>query len=449
MLNYNLDPVIEKIRANKYVNVAIQSSDVKESADVCTYLQEKFSTTPNTNFYVIGDVLIGSCCTDIIASRRCNADYIIYLGEFCQSSIEVTVPISYVYNIVEFDSDFLSNKVETLLKDLDYTKLLLVYNAALHHRLPEICKTLLKLATHIYVAQCFDDNARHDAIGSRKQLAGRPVYKYIIDDSSCATILGEYELETNTNDILILFLNISGGCDGLRDTIALETSGCQYYELLVDSGDVLNLDGYGDKLRINRYKNIEKVKGASKIGIITLTKCLSGINRLRSEMHNLLKKSNKKCYVFSINHLTEAKLTNFPAIDIYCLLSCSHTALTLPAILSKHLVLPFELLVALGVIDWSVDYVFDFNILLKFIYAHAIIPDSGESDNDKEKSEIKKICGGTELSLYAKNFYDNLPHNKDRTFSGLDPLYNFDKESKIIRGSHGTASGYSHEYTHK
>lgn len=69
-----MDAIECEIRSAGYRRIAIQSSDVESATTLSTELSKRFSSdTDKRELYVLGDVFIGSCCTDLIASRRCAA----------------------------------------------------------------------------------------------------------------------------------------------------------------------------------------------------------------------------------------------------------------------------------------------------------------------------------------------------------------------------------------
>jgi len=87
----------------------------------------------------------------------------------------------------------------------------------------------------------------------------------------------------------------------------------------------------GDTLREfnERYGGVAKVSESRTIGIIigsmglTAEKTQSLVNRLQT----LILASGRRYYTFVMGRLNEAKLCNFPEIDLYCLISNEDTAL--------------------------------------------------------------------------------------------------------------------------
>lgn len=73
------------------------------------------------------------------------------------------------------------------------------------------------------------------------------------------------------------------------------------------------------RLLASRYSLSEKVKGVENLGVL--------LNKLDTESHKLLdlvkgvcSQAGIKCHCLSIGNLTEAKLANFPLIDMYLIL---------------------------------------------------------------------------------------------------------------------------------
>ncbi|KAK2195750.1 bifunctional Diphthamide synthesis DPH1-DPH2/Diphthamide synthesis DPH1-DPH2 [Babesia duncani] len=433
-MQQSIQKVVNEIEVKSYKHIAIQCSNVNKAAELCLELQDIFNhkNKKEVQFYVIGDVLIGNCCTDLIAARRCQADLILHIDYSCQSRFDIDTPIRYIFSKYYFNPKDVIDKLKCIIDETRVDKILLVYNPSLHHAIDNVIKGL---NIDIYVAKCFEDYQANDSNEEcpTQLLGGRYIYRNN----------ERVRIDWSDNKLLICFLNVAGECETLIKQIALESCGCMFKVLEIESNGInqIDMDRYGDELRMRRYVKIEKLYNSSTIGLLTIPKCLSVCNELRQRLSKVLKINGKKCYTFSINHLTEAKLRNFPNVDIFCLLSCAQTSLSLPEEINKMIVFPFELLVACNVLDWSTNYIFEFTQLLPYL----------DINHDKEgvvlNTELGVIYNRQELIERGNLFFESLTSNSNRTYKGLDPLHGLDENTTITKGSDGIACGYKHEYS--
>jgi len=100
------------------------------------------------------------------------------------------------------------------------------------------------------------------------------------------------------------------------------------------------------------------VKDASVIGIIVGSMGLTAdsTNHLLKRLQTLIYHSGKKHYTFVMGRLNEAKLCNFPEIDVYCLISNEDQALIPPKTFHVPVVTPYELELGLGAHEWKSSY---------------------------------------------------------------------------------------------
>jgi diphthamide biosynthesis protein 2 len=115
-------------------------------------------------------------------------------------------------------------------------------------------------------------------------------------------------------------------------------------------------------LLTRRYNLIMKAQKANIFGIIVVN---SNVVNYSDEIRNLkalLDNHEKKHYTFSMNKLNEAKIKNFPEIDVYVVISCPKSCFYEYSEFYKVVILPYELRVAFGEIQW------DGNILMDSVY---------------------------------------------------------------------------------
>lgn len=67
---HNLDLLVSTIRDRGFKSICIQSKDTNQSLAVCDHLQELFKSDSTVKFYILADILSGSCCLDVVATKR-------------------------------------------------------------------------------------------------------------------------------------------------------------------------------------------------------------------------------------------------------------------------------------------------------------------------------------------------------------------------------------------
>ncbi|KAK1443363.1 diphthamide synthesis dph1/dph2 [Babesia gibsoni] len=436
----DVDAIASEIRDKGYRRIAIQSSDVTAATTLCTELSRRFHESEGKEeFYVLGDVFIGSCCTDLIAAKRCDADYVLHVGPSCQSSIAPQMPVRRVFNRVTLDESILRERVNQVLGAHEFERVLIIYDTAVHHLRYVLCDILRHLHKETFIAECREYvSVNTECTGEQETFCGRTVLSITEKGEEAVTVDSLCLGDKNT---LVVYIKTDTACEGSLDQIAISSAGSQFHVIHISNGNASesNEDSLGDKLRLRRYRNVEKVKAADTIGVMVVSRNLRHSSELRLNLAKLIKHSGKRSYALSVNCLTEAKLANFPNIDVYCLMSCGSAAMSLPDEISRRTVSPYDLLVGLDRMDWSMPYEFDFSRLLRYTHIE------GVEKQDARKQEMRKLQGGTELKVQVEAFMATLPDNSKRTFSGVDPEYGISDKPTIIKGFHGTASGYEHE----
>lgn len=95
------------------------------------------------------------------------------------------------------------------------------------------------------------------------------------------------------------------------------------------------------------------------VGTLSTASYLSVLDRLKE----LCKSSGKKYYVFSVGKLNVAKLSNFPEVDVFVLLSCPYNIMLDWSSYYRPIVTPFEIEIAFNSFKswmvgtgWTPDY---------------------------------------------------------------------------------------------
>eukprot|EP01039_Chlorochromonas_danica_P011051 gene11051-12307_t len=128
-----------------------------------------------------------------------------------------------------------------------------------------------------------------------------------------------------------------------------------------------------------RYGGIFKAKESETIGLILSSMGLDHtlLRRCLLRLQRLLQAARKKYYTFIMGRLNEAKLCNFPEIDVFCLIASEDISTIKPRTFHVPVITPFELEVALGAREWQSCVI------------HSVEDYLGADDNDLETCLVK------------------------------------------------------------
>eukprot|EP00606_Chrysophyceae_sp_TOSAG23-5_P000926 GSChrysophyteH2.ASY1.ANO1.1283.1 assembled CDS len=170
-------------------------------------------------------------------------------------------------------------------------------------------------------------------------VGGLVVPEEVLTDTSCQLIyIGE-----KAQQIQAISLQL-----GLHELITYSPS----------SRSILTLRGESTLPFRQRYGGIARVKSASIVGIIVGSMGLTGGNtRLIIErVQAVCAAAGKKTYTFIMGRLNEAKLCNFPEVDIFCFISNEDVGVIPPKTFHAPVLTPWELEIGVGAREWTSSY---------------------------------------------------------------------------------------------
>jgi len=129
---------------------------------------------------------------------------------------------------------------------------------------------------------------------------------------------------------------------------------------------LLKIRGQDSKIFRERYGGVSRVKDSSIIGIIIGSMGLTGESTrlIVTRLEGLIHAAGKKSYTFVMGRLNEAKLCNFPEIDLFCFVSNEDTSLIAPKTFHVPVITPWELELGLEVREWTSVYMSNPNQIL-------------------------------------------------------------------------------------
>ena len=139
---------------------------------------------------------------------------------------------------------------------------------------------------------------------------------------------------------------------------------------------------------MKRFYLIEKAKDANIFGILIGTMSVAKYKEAIDHVSSLLKKANKRYYMFLIGKLNCPKLNNFMEVDMYVMISCNENCLINSKELNKPIVTVYELEIAYNSARlWGNEFICDYRQLLEGSEHHVPIEVSNE------ESDVSLITG--------------------------------------------------------
>jgi len=148
--------------------------------------------------------------------------------------------------------------------------------------------------------------------------------------------------------------------------------------------------GQVNKVLLQRYSNVERVKEATIISILVGTVVVPEYLTLISKLKEVITKSGKKCYEVLVGKINEPKLKNLAIVDLYVYVGCRETSLIEFKQFMMTLVTPHELLMALlpETFPWECRVITDFGLLIpKLTTDDFASVDVGAAKTEEEKED--------------------------------------------------------------
>lgn len=331
---------------------------------------------PNTqNLWVLADTSYSSCCVDEVAAEHVKADLLIHMGDACLNDVS-KLSCAYVFGKPHVDVDELVSKIR--------------------ERYPETASKVVLMADtpHTYIL--------HEAKRSLSDYENLVV----ADVESSAPILGYQPVPARASDLRALN-RVFVGLEGKEEQEENDETLMLYDLFHVTSPSAPRLLQLTTKFLLvtlfdpssnstsqgpfpnlaRRYRYMHMARTAGTIGILVNTLSLSNTRELIKGISNKIKEAGKKHYIFVVGKPNVAKLANFDAIDLWCVLGCDHQGIILDQTNEyfKAIVTPYELLLALSDgLTWTGKWVTDFR---------SILGELGEEPEEESEAttESKKI----------------------------------------------------------
>ncbi|PIS53904.1 diphthamide biosynthesis protein 2 [Candidozyma auris] len=339
--------------------------------------------SPQT-LWVLADTSYSSCCVDEVAAEHVKADLLIHFGDACLNAVS-KLPCAYVFGKPLVDIHKLVDQFKGRYPEKD-AKVVLMGDAPhtyiLHH-----LKESLSEYTNLVIG---DVEALAAPILGYKPMPARAtslralnrVYHGLDEDDSA---LANYDLFHITAPETPRLLQLTTKFSSVTLFDPLDNS--------VSQGPYPNL--------MRRYRYMHMARAAGTIGILVNTLSLSNTREVINGIAKKIKEAGKKHYIFVVGKPNVAKLANFEAIDLWCVLGCDHQGIIVDQNNEyfKAIVTPYELLLALSdELSWTGQWVTDFKSIL------SEIGNESDDEQDDAKKKFKEVVDGSDSDEDAPMF---------------------------------------------
>ncbi|VEU19972.1 DEKNAAC100339 [Brettanomyces naardenensis] len=403
---YSLEKLIEYLKTKTaegtqcFNRIALQFPDelVSDSAIVSEILDE--SLPGEKQIWILADTSYSPCCIDEVAAEHVSADIVVHFGDACLNPVE-KISSAYIFGRPYLDLD---KAAETFRNThLDKTaKVCLMADVAYSFHIPELYRTLKEEYPCLICADVdFDKGGSDSKVIDQYVINLKEISLPIWDVSRILRGLDEEEVKSSVDhdsytqvtqdyglfylgsppDPKLLLLSTKFGDVTCVDPVTLETS-----------------HGMTPSLS-RRYRSMMIARSASTVGILVNTLSLQNTRILLNKVAKWVKDAGKKHYMFVVGKPNVAKLANFEAIDVWCVLGCGQSGIILDSYgdYYKPIITPYELeLALLPEVTWTGKWVTDFEEVMN--------QDGYNSEKEEEVNDKQEINENEEKDEFAPEF---------------------------------------------
>ncbi|KAH3899984.1 2-(3-amino-3-carboxypropyl)histidine synthase SCDLUD_004301 [Saccharomycodes ludwigii] len=362
-------------------------------------------------FWVLADTAYSSCCVDEVAAEHVKADLVIHFGDSCLNAIQ-KLPVIYSFGTPKIDVDEIVNKIVCKMNDTgngnqNDKKICLMADAPHTYCLNKIAGELIKLgfANVIYCDINFallpenckvvgsyynkNNNGFSEAKDSKNEgeplIIGENRVVFAQNQEGCSSIeeLGDFNLFhiTTPEPPQLLYLTTIFN-NGEINIINTNDGVCT-----IDNGPFPSM--------MKRYRYMHMARTAGTIGILVNTLSLRKTKETINVLTRMIKEHEKKSYLFVVGKPNVAKLANFEAIDVWCILGCPQGGIIVDTTneFYKPIITPYELQLSLRrEISWTGKWITPFENVLREIKENN--PEYNIDDNtDNDEPVFSAVTG--------------------------------------------------------
>lgn len=325
---FNLDRLVEILQSQQFQRICLQFIDeyLGESVEIFLFLQERLPD--NVELYIIADSTWGTSVDDISASHV-TADLLVYFGSDLSSSSSIPTIIMIPSQALDYAESSAAINTSFLHQDFTNKKLILLYEPCYYWAVGRIW---------------FDLNLPSSAsshIASLPAIADldnwRPPSSPILPSNTNKYTIGGLQFPIDAfneegdlrEECILLYI---GNKSEQFDKILLRCKQTLIYSLNPQTNQIICRRGAESMELMERFGGIERVKKAKIIGLLigSMGYETNLTNDIIQRLEKLIAAAGKNFYSFVMGRINEAKLCNFPEIDVYCLIANEDIAVIKP-----------------------------------------------------------------------------------------------------------------------
>ena len=354
VLEKELEAFVDNLEEGpKRISLQFPDESLHLSLDVYEYLREKLPT--NIDLFVLADSTFGSSVDDVSA-QHIDCDLLIYFGSDLSSS--GSMPVLVIPPRSAVDANHAAGSLcSKSLKAIE-SRVLVLYEPGCYHVVEDIIQGVAERRMNNGLHSMRMILARMPACTQLDVILHGKSSEALCNASKTLLVGGllvdSHELES-LEDMCVWYI---GDKEEQLNSIQLYLSSIPILIYSAIHRSISSLIGEQTRVFSQRYGGVSRVEDADIVGIIVGSMGLTAelTMKILLEIQQQITAANKKYYTFIMGRLNEAKLCNFPEIDIFCLVSNEDTALIKPKTFHVPVITPHELFLGLGCLEWKSYY---------------------------------------------------------------------------------------------
>lgn len=375
---FNLERVSALLVQHEFKRIVLQFPD--EHAAECVGVYDWLVTDVESRVskdradeievYIAADSTYGSSVDDISA-EHVDGDVLVYFGSDLSSS--GAMPVMVVPRAIPVDMDACATAISLQLSqwrsDGDnegrMLRVVVTYEPGCAAGVPAVVQMLRERHgewaefTCARLPGCADlerwapDNGTGSTGADMAHLGGLEVLPETLSTSTSSSSSSSSDAESSMAIVYI------GDKVEQLDSVALQTGQVSILHYSNASKVCRAMRGEDSRSFRERFGGVARVEQSKVVGIIVGSMGLTGESTrgIVARLQTLCEAAGRKTYVFIMGRLNEAKLCNFPEIQVFCLVSNEDTSVIAPKTFPVPVITPWELELGLGAREWGSSYV--------------------------------------------------------------------------------------------
>ncbi|GMM36537.1 2-(3-amino-3-carboxypropyl)histidine synthase [Saccharomycopsis crataegensis] len=326
--------------------------------------------------WVLADTSYSPCCVDEVAAEHIGADVVVHFGDSCLTPVQ-KLPSVYVFGKPQLDINVLTSKFEEQYQDTE-ENILLMSDTSYSYILKPVYDELKIKYRNLAYAEAYNEEKSIKIINydfeKQKQKEG------IRFGNRLLTGLHSEDIDINDEDELnSLLQTYSLFHITLPEPSRLLFLTTKFSSMVVYDPKACTINNGPFSSLMRRYRYMHVARTAGTVGILVNTLSLDNTKKMVNIVAKWIKDADKKYYMFVVGKPNVAKLANFDAIDVWCILGCGQGGIIIDETSEyfKPIITPYELHLALSPeVSWTGKWVTGFKDIIK------LAEDNDDDDDD-------------------------------------------------------------------